>query len=76
MSEDRKPQNSTTAWQPIETAPRDGTDVLLLYQHRWMTKPQPIVGGFFEGGWYSYERPEHEIEAVKWAPIPEFANHD
>ncbi len=52
-------------WQPIETAPRDGTTCLLwtTIERRvwWMTidrddyddQPQPIVGRWWRDGWVS-----------------------
>jgi hypothetical protein len=43
-------------WRPIETAPRDGTDVFL-----WRAYSPPVVAGWFSseghsGDWYTFER--------------------
>lgn len=54
-------------WQPIEAAPKDGEDALL---HRTLGRP-PIVGGFFDGEWKSFDRPNKAIIGVRhWMPLP------
>ncbi len=64
-----------STWQPIDTAPKDGTWVLLTGGHA--AEPTgPCVVGFWDrddwayahwdGSWYSiYEAPTH------WMPLPE-----
>ena len=67
-------------WQPIETAPKDGTWVLLtggLIDYGWDRDTQPlVVAGQFvgtvwqfawcDGGYYGeYENPTH------WMPLPD-----
>lgn len=62
-------------WQPIETAPRDGTTVLAGAQgrdgHLWHPLPLRFLDGrwradFAEGGWRSIDpQPTH------WMPLPE-----
>lgn len=54
-------------WQPIETAPRDGTSVLC-----WSSVyDAPVVakggadGTFWEGDW------EYEVRATHWQPLPD-----
>lgn len=69
-------------WQPIETAPRDGTDVLLSVTY--VTKP-PVVGeGYFdpetrEWWWagsgpndkpYQPIRQETNCAISHWMPLP------
>jgi hypothetical protein len=61
-------------WQPIETAPRDGTRVLLTLKY----DDEPIIGRTvariwctdeetWEGGWHK------EIEPTHWMPLPAIA---
>lgn len=63
-------------WQPIETAPRDGTELLLWYPDE--DDPQE---SFIEVGWYNND-PEATkeyrgwliisgIEATHWQPLPD-----
>jgi len=76
-----KPQRT---WESIETAPKDGTDVLLMYIH---IDTQVVHNGFWLGasdtddesdiGWWSYEH--SEVSRIKlddwmipthWLPLP------
>lgn len=71
-------------WQPIETAPKDGTDVLVMYMH---IDTQIVHNAFWlydefdedprETGWWSYEH--SEVSRIKlddwmtpthWIPLP------
>lgn len=59
-------------WKAIETAPRDGTLVLLSWRDKW-ERPL-IVAGFYEAGqadqcWYSVF--DKEIEPVLWTEVVE-----
>lgn len=68
-------------WQPIETAPKDGTFIMLAggsYIDDDLEEPMhgPMIGRWFVAGWYvciaeagfsvfTYRNPTH------WAPCPE-----
>lgn len=70
-------------WQPIETAPKDGTDILVMYMH---IDTQIVHNAFWneyedcddsETGWWSYEH--SEVSRIKlddwmtpthWMPLP------
>ena len=61
------------AWQPIETAPRDGTHVLLFSPDA--REPFVRVGFFLDGDWWDTwcERRGFPIDADSshWMPLPE-----
>jgi hypothetical protein len=78
------PRQPLTEWQPIEIAPKDGTDVLVMYIH---IDTQVVHNGFWMGaedtdeesdiGWWSYEH--SEVSRIKlddwmtpthWMPLP------
>lgn len=60
-----------TGWQPIETAPKDGTVVLL----RWSEWPRMAMTGYWLEGW-AVEDKEHGhyvlrcVEPIHWMPLP------
>lgn len=73
-----------TEWMPIETAPKNGTEVLVMYVH---IDTQVVHNGFWLGandtddesdiGWWSYEH--SEVSRIKlddwmtpthWLPLP------
>jgi len=60
-------------WQPIETAPKDGTDIL-LYRRNWH-QSAPVVAGWFEDGWYAYDHDSEQVPELggitHWMPLPE-----
>ena len=67
-------------WQPIETAPKDGTEILLKIPLRW-EKPQECVysGDYVSAYWFDKSigfwksRPNHWISPdmpTHWMPIP------
>jgi len=77
-------QQAADGWRPIETAPKDGTDVLVMYMH---IDTQIVHNAFYasesEGwdaqavGWWSYDH--SEVSRIKlddwmtpthWMPLP------
>ena len=56
-----------TDWQPMETAPWDGTRVLVACKHH-------ITIGYQEGGWYSRACGANgcmvRITPTHWQPLP------
>jgi hypothetical protein len=71
-------------WRPIESAPKDGTDVLVMYMH---IETQCVFNAFYaspaenwdaeDEGWWSYEH--SEVRRIKlegwmtpthWQPLP------
>ena len=71
-------------WQPIETAPRDGTDVIVMYMH---IDTQIVHNAFWMGeddgcderevGWWSYDKSEVSrlklddwMTPTHWTPLP------
>lgn len=62
------------AWQPIETAPKDGTPLLLFARSIQATASIPMIGWFLdEHGWIAQSF--HGIDKIvpsHWMPRPEF----
>lgn len=76
-------QETATEWQPIETAPKDGTDIIVMYMH---IDTQIVHNAFWndyedaeehEIGWWSYDH--SEVSRIKlddwmtpthWMPLP------
>jgi hypothetical protein len=54
-------------WQPIETAPQDGTWVLVFRPRGMWNK---IRIGYFDGQWRTPERMD-PIRPTHWMPLPE-----
>jgi hypothetical protein len=53
-----------TEWQPIDTAPKDGTDVLIFCDDE-------IVIGSFAGGMWWFDQIRYEKHApTHWMPLP------
>lgn len=60
-------------WRPIETAPKDGTEIVLWGVMRGHTHPWKYIGNYFnpyakDGWWQAHTMP---IEATYWVPLPE-----
>lgn len=62
---------SPSGWQPIETAPRDGTDFLALctYQRRH----HQMVGCFARDGKFRSWPGRHIYYPAEWQPLPVIA---
>lgn len=64
-------------WQPIETAPKNETDILLFRRGKYREILPPIVAGWFanntEPGWYTYDDPDRPVYGVlvAWMPVPD-----
>lgn len=57
-------------WQPIETAPKDGT-IVLLYRRDWAVN---ICAGYWDFewcDWFSVGAPSPFLSAAYWQPLPE-----
>jgi hypothetical protein len=60
-------------WQPIDTAPRDGTKLLLLCAEP-MDEPTYVVGLWIVDSWHSdWDRTMigPELEVTHWMPLPD-----
>jgi hypothetical protein len=64
------------AWQPIETAPKDGTPLILFARAKHATASAPVIGWWLpDMGWIeSAYTPNHPVGIVPshWMPRPEF----
>lgn len=65
--ENRQLRKRGVEWQPIETAPKDGTDLLVSY---YLWGPRQAVAGWFEGDWLIFEKPDDPIKPAHWMPLP------
>jgi hypothetical protein len=63
------PPTPTPGWQPMDSAPKDGTRVLLWWPY-W-NHTRPLVGYWAEGDWHASERLEGSSEQPQgWQPLP------
>jgi len=67
-----------TEWQPIETAPRDGTNILVFKKferHRWLDHGWSYyieIVYWFDGDWIIMARaPPTNNNPTHWMPLPE-----
>ena len=60
-------------WQPIETAPNDGTRVIGYFPEEGFTLPVVMQCVFDDGEWQYdiYECPDKKARPTKWIPMPE-----
>ncbi|WP_186058674.1 hypothetical protein [Burkholderia gladioli] len=63
------PAISESEWQPIETAPKDGSPVLLIATRHSMLYPHPeVIVGYWRSGWWS--GPSTLSHVANWMPAP------
>jgi hypothetical protein len=76
MSEERM-----SDWQPIETAPRDGTSVLLWEQEATLRHDGIVICGSYvdfhgkapdgyHDGWFDDVSGHYEVKPTHWMPLP------
>ena len=53
-------------WQPVETAPRDDTEVLVLCHDGGI-----LIGAFAGGMWWIEQTRYEERKPTHWMPLPE-----
>lgn len=56
-------------WQPIDTAPQDGTIINVVGRYKYATAGHPRYAGFRNGEWFEYSRFEPQ-RLVCWAWRP------
>lgn len=62
-------------WQPIETAPKDGTAILVWFEPEvwdvvfWSSQRQQWCQG--TGGWGSDRWSDADAEGAHWMPLPD-----
>lgn len=56
-------------WRPIESAPKDGTAVLLFFPKRYQGKGGVSWGCFVNGDWLD-SRAIRDNDATHWMPLP------
>ncbi len=73
-------------WQPMETAPRDGTEILLAVESRAGVRGKALVGHWMPGGhciedhppidagWYFWNGCmfDRASKPLAWMPLPPF----
>lgn len=59
-------------WQPISTAPRDGTEILIYATIGNVLPRNNVMSvGRYDRGWWNNSRPSATLEnATHWMPIP------
>lgn len=72
---------AATTWQPIATAPKDGTEILLCVESRSRNAGGMLVGHYMPGGhsisegWYFWSGSmfDKSSKPTHWMPLPEAA---
>jgi hypothetical protein len=65
-------RSGLTEWQPIESAPKDGTNILAAWADTWPKNPHAEAMYFSDGGWwYSYDGDGHSRPPTHWMPLPQ-----
>jgi hypothetical protein len=70
LAQSLKREREAKAWRPIETAPRDGTEVLMWWPY-WSKHPER--GAFKSGRWETMaalSAMDDDIGPTHWLPIP------
>lgn len=65
-----------TEWQPIETAPKDGSELLLAYILMHDDLPHQLVVGRWDDEFVEFREPLRyeqplETQPTHWMPLPE-----
>lgn len=62
-------------WQPIETAPKDGSDLLLFVRTRHGRRETAVLPGFWMGPfWVTFNHDgaiSNSADPTHWMPLPE-----
>lgn len=72
------PEGWQQMWQPIETAPTDGTPVLLFARAKHAPASAPVIGWCVNGEWVECcFTPNHPVGIVpsRWMPLPDPPEH-
>lgn len=57
-------------WKPIESAPRDGTNILLFATpYQMLVAKNKIVVGYWSNGWWM-DGPANLSHVTHWMPLP------
>lgn len=59
-----------TAWQPMDTAPRPFTDVLVCIANGPSAEPNCVVAYYVDGCWF-VEESQEVYPVIAWMPLPE-----
>ena len=57
-------------WKPIETAPKDGTNILLLIKWKSADEHHIDIGCWENDHWYCNSYNVGVGEAISWVPLP------
>lgn len=62
-------------WQPIETAPKDGTSILLIIPRGMCEEVPPVYVGAYHDQWFTYgascSGSSRRSEPTHWMPLPD-----